>query len=846
MKTIISVQAKTGSSRGLVHYIAHSKIDSGKEPADCRELFNQYADDITVEKANEFLKNGSSAKRPANEELLHLVVSLRLEDYDKLGADEKEKQKSLKDAVRCAIKKLENEINAERVNWAAAVHRNTDNPHVHVAIQKQYFDRNSEQRQLNKIPPQILPHYERVEQGEKRFAEGILIEAVNEKLEEIARKKTKDFVQAKSPSPERTNSKTPEKSQSQKQTMATTGGERNDAPSISKIERDREILARAILAKFYLEKMRENLDSLENHGDKRRFKIFDAVSGKTRRMSLFDLEQRALKTANRAVKKQKITDAVRRGETRDNLAALEMQKNSDAIKRIKAILVGQIVRENKELEKRESDYRKFHPAAEKLRREYRQANKKLPAPNLTNDELEMLQAASLEKKDLRVAAYFERVRGELAIERNQPTRTDEQIGKLKALKILQDLRVGRGERQFKNFDERKRHFPVEIAGKKSSLAKIESLIDERGRSEQTIAGKVGKIFNKIGLTRSENSAEKLAEVKATIAEKLSEKAENLSEELRLEKATLKLLDEFYQNDTKPRKESVAADFTPAQLAEVESLAFELKLPDVYRENWQAQKSFVKRGDADAPKRENFIAGRAVAREILCGVEAVRAKEEFASFKKNKDFQKFEIVNRKNDTTKFISLKEVEFDSRGSILDQTLEFFTENRDKRRTRYELEKLVKERTLELKENLNSARQFQKVAAEDARDYKTKSFFGAESYLHVPVFTPKELVAVELRIKQTENKTEAAKLQKILDSADHANAENLSAVLARFSAGSEPSKAAEQQPAKEQPSVQSAAKIEAKAETNQIQNRDNKMLNERETALTNKTENRNQERGR
>ncbi len=827
MKTIISVQAKTGSSRGLVHYIAHSKIDGAKEPADCRELFNQYADEIAVEKANDFLKNGSSAKRPANEELLHLVVSLRLEDYDKLGADEKEKQKSLKDAVRCAIKKLENEINAERLNWAAAVHRNTDNPHVHIAVQKQYFDRNSEQRQLNKIPPQILPHYERVEQGEKRFAEGVLIEAVNEKLAEIAREKTKDFVQAKSPLPERVNSKTPEKSQSQKQTMTTTGGEKNIALPAFVIERDREILARAILAKYYLEKTRENLDSLENHGDKRRFKIFDAMSGKTRRMSLFDLEQRALKTANRAVKKQKITDAVGRGETRDNLAALEMQKNSDAIKRIKAILVGQIVRENKELEKRESDYQKFHPAAEKLQREYRQANKKLPAPNLTNDELEMLQAASLEKKDLRAAAYFERVRGELALERKQPTRNDEQLGKLKAIKILQDLRVRRGERQFKNFDERKRHFPVEIAGKKSSLAKIESLINERGRSEQTIAGKVGIIFNKIGLTQSENVAEKLAEVKTTIAEKLSEKAETLSEELRLEKATLKLLNEFYENDTNPRKETLAPDFTPAQLAEVESLAFELKLPDVYRENWQAQKSFIESGNANELKRENFIAGRAVAREILCEAGAARAREELASFKKNKEFQKFEIGGDKTDEVKFASLKEVEFDSRGSILDQTLEFFTENREKRRTRHQLEKIVKEKEVEFKENLNSARQFQKIAAEDARDYKTKSFFGAVNYTRAPVFTPKELVTIELRIKQTENKTEASKLQKILDSADHSKAENLSAVLARFSAGGESPKTAEQQPMKEQTAVQTAAKTETKTERNQIEIRENKAEN-------------------
>jgi hypothetical protein len=55
MKVVASIQAKRSSSRGLVHYIAHSKIDESKE-AKNREIFNQYSDDLTVEKANDLLK----------------------------------------------------------------------------------------------------------------------------------------------------------------------------------------------------------------------------------------------------------------------------------------------------------------------------------------------------------------------------------------------------------------------------------------------------------------------------------------------------------------------------------------------------------------------------------------------------------------------------------------------------------------------------------------------------------------------------------------------------------------------------------------------------------------------
>ncbi len=88
MKVIVSIQAKRASSRGLVHYIAHSKTDAEREP-NGREIFNEYTDVCAVEKANDFLKNGSNRARPANEELHHLVISLRSKDYDRFGADEK-------------------------------------------------------------------------------------------------------------------------------------------------------------------------------------------------------------------------------------------------------------------------------------------------------------------------------------------------------------------------------------------------------------------------------------------------------------------------------------------------------------------------------------------------------------------------------------------------------------------------------------------------------------------------------------------------------------------------------------------------------------------------------------
>jgi len=792
MKVIVSVQAKRSSSRGLVHYIAHSKIDAAKEQ-DGREIFNEHSDKTTVEKATDLLKKDVGAKRPTNDELIHLVISFKPEDYERTGDDEKERHKSLKEITRHGLKEFEKEIGAERLSWAAGIHQNTENPHVHIAIQKEYFDKNLEKKSLNKIPVNLLPHHEKVG-DEKTFKPGILVEAAGEKLDEIILDKSRQI------SKQNSHSKTVQKQSADKnlvQSQSSVGNKNTpDSKPNAKRAREREILAEAILAKYYLEKTRENLESLENHGDKRRFKIFDEISKQNRKMSLFDLERRAEKSANRSIKKQNVTDAVKKDELRKNLVESEFEKNSVGIKRIKTILHNLVVKENRELRTRETAYKNIKPLAEKIRAGYKSENKKLPVPNLTPDELEMLQARSLEKKDIRAANYFEKVRKELSIERGYPTRTDDEIAKLKAKKMLTDLKIQWQEKQLLDFNDHKRAFPVITDGKKLSLAAVDSLIEKRKQDDKKFVGKVSKIFGKIGLIDQKETLAKLEETKSAILENLNEKNDRMASDLAGEKSILKTLDEFYKNDTNPEKENLPAKFTAAELAEVESFAFDLKLPDIYRENWEQQKQLVEiSGDKSennsiSESKQNFIAGRSLAREILTEIEVARCKEEFADFKKNKDFQKFEVTYGKTGEAKFVSLSEAQFDSRGSLFDQTLEYFLENREKRRTRRHLETIVKEKGIELKQNLKSAKDLLKVSGEIAGDFKTKSFFGATRYLYMPLFTPKELITIELRISQTESRSEAAKLQKILGSADQSKSKNLSEILGSFVAKKENTK--------------------------------------------------------
>lgn len=185
MRVIVSVQPQSKSTRGLVHYIAHSKIAPSHEQYGGRAIFNDRADVINVQQANFSLKQGVSTDRPKNEDLFHLVISFRPEDFKKLGSDEKERRRSLREISRETMRGLEKTVGAESLDWVAAIHRNTDNPHVHFAIAKRYISlQKNKYETIKRLPTAALPHYDY--QGQDHFfLRGVLMETAERKMDEI-------------------------------------------------------------------------------------------------------------------------------------------------------------------------------------------------------------------------------------------------------------------------------------------------------------------------------------------------------------------------------------------------------------------------------------------------------------------------------------------------------------------------------------------------------------------------------------------------------------------------------------------------------------------------------------
>src|ERR1044072_9878803 len=103
-------------------------MDPVREGPGPRPLFNEDQERLTYRTAARVLDPDG---RPQKDDLLHFSVSLEEADFEKLGADEKERQARLREVIREGMKGMAQELNVERLTWVGGIHRNSDNPHAH-------------------------------------------------------------------------------------------------------------------------------------------------------------------------------------------------------------------------------------------------------------------------------------------------------------------------------------------------------------------------------------------------------------------------------------------------------------------------------------------------------------------------------------------------------------------------------------------------------------------------------------------------------------------------------------------------------------------------------------------
>lgn len=747
MKVIASVQSKRGSSRGLIHYIAHSKIDPEREPEKVRELFNAFADDLAVKSANNSIKADLVRGRPSNEDLHHLVLSFRPDDYRALGSTEKQRRAALKEITRAAMERLEAALNADRISWAASVHLNTKNPHVHIAMQKEFLNKDLEMRFMTKIPRESLPHLE-LRAGEKVLRPGGLIDAATEKMEQLIVRKNERMLKH-------------ETRRIRNESRSLASG-KTDAESGSGIHQEvsekRNVLRRGILAEYELQRIDSKLDMLTRHGDKLRFVVSDPVSGQKRRLSLHDLEQRRVSSD---------LEPSTSPERQIRAILLKMRAQEEAAKDSIQILATDTIRE-----------------ASGIKKLYKKNGWKLPTPSLTKDELDKLQEHCLEQSNTRSFSYLESIRSELENKQEIEPRSNEELSRLAAEKAVSEMRERFYEKNYADLHDRQYVSIVDVGERSRSLAQLDREEAASMSAVAVFAQKLKDAASRLaGKGKGSTVSNKNDRLRHDIVSKLSAELSDVRKNQRIEEKKAKILGKILAANC----EGITASeliYSTDQLAEIAALSLRLKLNEPYDTNWSEQRALIESAGKNSRAyqkllkvnpvadftdyKKKIIAGRAVAREIVSRVELDNAKEELRTFTKSRRFQKFAIADKATGDVTFLSLHDVDLPRRRSLLDRAIEEMFESRQHRSIRQTVTSLVKEREQKLKDEVSAAKGIADCAARYASEFKHPSLFGLRNEpVALPTFTSSEIAAVERRAFSTKDPSEAVRLQRVLESA-------------------------------------------------------------------------------
>lgn len=783
---IISIKssASGGSSRGLVHYLAHSKLDRAKEEVEKREFFNESENDLDVRLANRHLS--LTDEKPKAEELLHIVIAPSKEEIAQIGNDLKTKKAALKTIVRETVARLEKEVKAKQLKWISALHFNTDNPHAHLALQKEFVNENGQRENL-RITRQMLHYNSRQENGEKTLHKGALILAAEGKLQEIAREQQKSRENSFNPEAVQLKEKSKIEVENSKQVSA---GQNGKIPNY----RERRILAEEMLVAAEITRRNRNIENLIEHGDKKRFKITDEHSDTIRHVSLFDIERQIDHLSRRKARALHPKNAEKRAVAILQIAETERANHQPVINQLETIRHHVLGFENRHLSEAHDKHTPLHNQKLLIEKKYERLKTNSPLPLFTPDEIQQLQSEGIGEQNIEKILMLENIRQSNALEFNRPTRRERDVQELLGVKIIAGLKLETAEKRLADFPKTKDFVKVKIGSSFWSHNTLEEHknqnTSQKGWLNQIKTHTVSLVF------RSENkvSSDKKLDYQSLHGQ-VSDALETLQNvrfnEIEKQKEFVETLDKIFQAETNPKKNNLAPAFSAFELAEVEDLAHSSKRFDLYEKSLYWQENFLLEKSIAAPNKpsnnqpkitvktelENnksepaekiigkFISERAAARVILATSKVAEAEENISRYNQNRIFIKHPIKDAETDAEREVSLRDVEPKKPYYLLDRFLLQVFEPKEQKRER-QLVKIAadikeKELTFDLENNKTRLTCLEKQKNLIEAKYKTENETS-------PVFTPKEIAALNTRSYQTTDKLEAERLATIINRAE------------------------------------------------------------------------------
>ena len=751
---ILSTGGGSGGSR-ITRYIAERDKDLTREGPGSRRLFSEDQDNLSYHRADRILDPDQG--HPDKDDLIHFSVMIEEEEFDKLGADEKEKQARFREAVREAMKGMAAELNIEEPTWVAGIHRNSQNPHAHIVMSKDVFEKGTwKNKRIDRIPKRLLPHKE-IQDGKEVLVNGRIGDRF---LTALERQQTL-YLESRNKQPELTPAEQWERLARKYQ----TGRERsNRATSTRPLERGSDVDSsrrrvgqrtrsidesqisvswnphtqlpenrsrdfRIALGKWLALESRLAFaevwhDRAVRHGETYRFEVVDQSVDEERKISELDVRRRAAARAarisqgNRAARNETIeADLAQHTGTLQQLAEARENKIATLGKDIGS-LRGTLAKVEQSISKHYEV-----PAETQL------------IPLLSRQTLSELQEQAVKLNLTERASELEQLRINLAREHNAPTRDDAEAAMLAAqLNVARADFMARDAR-LQNFEASLHLTSYEVNSERWSLGALDKQIARRSDDAKLVPDRAARLdlrslarLNYSPAARQQAAAdiEYLNYVREEVVRQIEERRQPLIDDRNLAREMVDLLQNAHQKEEERRAlagESMPEPkYQPYQVKSLESSAETLRDPQLLREVHDWEKSSAKNDS------ETNWEGRAVAREIMSGLAVEETRERLQHFLESKRVASLHLGNHRTGT-----LREVEA---RSLTDYLARAILETREQRDHRHMVKLAAHEHHGRLVNDFEKASDYHDAARELA----------SETMEREPQFTDKEKISLEI----------------------------------------------------------------------------------------------------
>ncbi len=747
MRAVVAIKSTGGSGASrATRYISERDRDPEREGAGPRPLFSDREYSLTYRGADRLLTRGEGT--PDKEDLIHIAVSFRNEDYERIGESDAERKERLIEVVREGVAGMRDDLHAKELRWVAGVHLNTDHPHAHILISKEVTDREKgKPRRLDRIPKQLLAHRETGADGIARPVEGRIgshfVAALDRQIERARE------VKGRGNQTERVQGESQGlREWFRKEIQARAAGDTWNAPEKSedKVQdhRDRLMLGEAIEKSLRLEFASLSYERAKSHGETFRFSARDESTKGERQLSESDIQRRAEARGVRIASEQNPRTSEARRTLRREATGRDVVRHQPTLATLYIKLVKLEKKLEIELSAARREYRSASELAQSVEQRYREGGKALPSPLIARDTLDKLQeqAVSLTLPD-RVES-LERLREALSAEHGHPVRDDREASRLAAQTFTARTEVAARLQRAERFDQTRHLRRWEVRGERWSLGDLDRQI-ARQSDEARFFGKYH--FHIIPGERraAGKEVERLGSLRLELITQIDEHKGELRLEVDEARKLAEVLGAAYEREAASRSGDgrlmPPPQFTREELTRIEANA------EITRDAGMLKRLDEFEKHSLTPERR---LGRAVAREVMADVAYRESADRLATFKEKGHVQQLAVEHPDGR----LSVHQLKDAWSHSLVERMLRPLIEKPDARESRVAIETAAANSYLRLAADHEKNRAYLLATREivDALRVEVNGRASDKSQL-APEFTAKESINLEIYAERQAN---------------------------------------------------------------------------------------------